>query len=133
MKGMRSKVTKLLPVGARLNACDNGGAKTLRIVSVLNAKTRKGRLASAGVGDMVTVSVLTGRPDMRHKVVHAVIVRQKKEYRRSDGVRVKFEDNSAVVLKDDKGNPKGTMIKGPVAKESVERWPAIGKVASIVL
>ena len=78
-------------------------------------------------------AVKRGRPDMRKQVVYAVIVRQKKEYRRPDGMRIKFEDNSAVVLKDDKGNPKGTIFKGPIAKEVTERWPAIAKVASLVV
>jgi large subunit ribosomal protein L14 len=66
-------------------------------------------------------------------MVYAIIVRQKKEYRRPSGMRIKFEDNAAVVLKDDKGNPKGTIFKGPIAKEASERWPAIAKVASIIL
>ena len=66
-------------------------------------------------------------------VVPAVIVRQKKEYRRPDGTRVCFEDNAAVVLKDEKGSPKGTIFKGPIAKEAAERWPEIAKVASIVI
>ncbi|MBW2993000.1 uL14 family ribosomal protein, partial [Candidatus Woesearchaeota archaeon] len=73
-----------------------------------------------------------GKPDMRKQVVFAVIVRQKKEYRRPNGMRVKFEDNAAVVLKDDKGNPKGTIFKGAIAKEVCERWPAIAKVANII-
>ncbi|MBT5342362.1 50S ribosomal protein L14, partial [Candidatus Woesearchaeota archaeon] len=59
--------------------------------------------------------------------------RQKKEFRRADGTRVKFEDNAAVVLKDNKGNPKGTIFKGPIAKEAAERWPAVAKVASIIV
>jgi large subunit ribosomal protein L14 len=70
---------------------------------------------------------------MRKQVVFAVIVRQKREYRRPDGTRVKFEDNAAVVLKDDKGNPKGTIFKGPIAKEAAGRWPAVSKVASIIV
>ena len=81
---------------------------------------------------MVMASVKRGRPDMRAQVVFAVIVRQKKEFRRPDGMWVKFEDNSAVVLKDDKGNPKGTILKGPVAKEAVDRWPGIAKIAKMV-
>ncbi|MCP4340711.1 MAG: hypothetical protein GY799_17945, partial [Desulfobulbaceae bacterium] len=67
----------------------------------------------------------------RKTVVYAVIVRQKKEYKRPDGTRVSFEDNAAVVLKDEKGNPKGTIFKGPIAKESASRFPAVAKVASI--
>jgi len=65
--------------------------------------------------------------------VFAVIVRQRREYRRPDGTRIKFEDNAAVVLKDDKGNPKGTIFKGPIAKEATTRWPGIAKVASIIV
>ena len=133
MKGIKSSITRGLPVGAIVPSIDNSGAKMLRITSVKGVKTVKGRAASAGVGDLVTASVVKGRPDMRNKVVQAVIVRQKKEFKRPDGLRVKFEDNGAIVLKDDKGNPKGTIFKGPVAKEAVERWPAVGKVANIVL
>ena len=70
---------------------------------------------------------------MRKQVVHAIIVRQKKEYKRTDGSRIKFEDNAVVVLKDEKGNPKGTMFKGAIAKEVCERWPGIAKIASIVV
>jgi len=133
MKGIKANVTRGLQVGSTISTCDNSGAKVIAITSVFGAKTVKGRIASCGVGDMVTATVKSGRPDMRKKVVQAVIVRQSKEYRRPDGTRVKFEDNSAVVLKDEKGNPKGTIFKGPVAKEAVERWSAIGKVANIVL
>ncbi len=133
MKGIKASVTRALPIGAQMQTCDNSGAKVVEIIGVKGAKTRKGRLAAAGVGDMVMVSVVSGRPDMRNKVVPAVVVRQKKEYKRPDGMRVKFEDNSVVVLKDEKGNPKGTIFKGPIAKEAVERWGAVGKVANIVL
>jgi large subunit ribosomal protein L14 len=70
---------------------------------------------------------------MRKQVVFGIIVRQKKEYRRPNGERIKFEDNAAIVLKDDKGNPKGTMFKGPIAKEVADRWPLVAKVASMVL
>ena len=70
---------------------------------------------------------------MRKQVVFAVIVRQKKEYRRADGTRIKFADNAAVVLKDDKGNPKGTILKGPIAKEACDRWPGIAKMAPMIV
>ena len=93
----------------------------------------RGRCALAGIGDLVLVSVVSGRPDMRKQVVPAVIVRQKRSYRRPDGTRIAFMDNAVVVLKDDKGNPKGTLIKGPIAKEVVERWSLIGKIASVVV
>ncbi len=133
MKAVKSKVTRGLPVGANIIACDNSGAKVLEIISVQGYKGVKSRKPSAGVGDMVRAAVKKGRPDMMKQVVYAVIVRQKKEYRRPNGLRIKFEDNAAVVLKDDKGNPKGTIFKGPIAKEAAERWPGVSKVASIII
>jgi large subunit ribosomal protein L14 len=133
MHPLKSNVTRAVPVGSKLEACDNSGAKLIKIFTVVGLKNVKGRLASAGVADLVMGSVLKGRPDMRKQVVFAVIVRQKKEFRRPDGTRLKFEDNAVVVLKDDKGNPKGTVFKGAIAKEACERWPGIAKVASIVV
>lgn len=133
MKAVSARVTRGLPVGCLIEACDNSGAKILRVFSVKGLKTRKGKNPAAAVGDMVMASVIKGKPDMRKQVVFAVIVRQKKEYRRLDGTRIKFEDNSAIVLKDDKGNPKGTLFKGAIAKEACERWPAISKLAKIIV
>ncbi len=133
MLSVKSNITKALPHGAWLDTCDNSGAKVVKIVSVIGSKTTKGRIPSAGVGDLILVAVKKGKPDMRKQVVFAVIVRQKKEFRRKDGTRIKFEDNACVILKDDKGNPKGTMIKGPIAKEAAERWTAVSKTASIIV
>ena len=133
MKAIKSKITRALPVSAEILTCDNSGAKVIRIVSVKGHKTVRGRMPTAGVGDLVMASVKKGKLEMRKTVVPAIIVRQKKEYRRADGTRIKFEDNAAVVLKDDKGNPKGTIFKGPIAKEVAERWPAVAKVANIVV
>jgi len=133
MQAVKAKVTRALPTGARIETCDNSGAKVIKIFSVYRNKTVKGRMQAAGVGDLVMASVIRGKPEMRKQAVLAIIVRQKKEYRRPDGTRVKFEDNSAVVLKDEKGNPKGTIFKGPIAKEATERWPGLAKVAKIVV
>jgi len=133
MKGIKSDVTKGLSVGSRVNTCDNSGAKIIQIYAVKGAKTVKGRVPSAGVGDLVFASIKKGAPGMKKQKVLAIIVRQKKEYMRPDGMRVKFEDNAVVVLKDDKGNPKGTILKGPVAKEAANRWPGVGKIASIIV
>ena len=133
MKAISSKITKGLSVGTLIPTCDNSGAKILKITSVKRAKTVKGRSPSAGVGMMITASVKKGKPDMRKKVVFAVIVRQRKEFRRANGLRVKFEDNAAIVAKDDKGNPKGTIFKGPIAKEACTKWPGIAKVASNIV
>ena len=133
MKSIKAKIPKSLPHGAKLNTCDNSGAKELKVISVKGHKTVKGRMISARVGDLIQASVTKGKPEIRKTVVLAVIVRQKKEYKRMDGTRIKFESNTAVVLKDEKGNPKGTIFKGPIAKEACERWPGIAKLASIVV
>ena len=82
---------------------------------------------------MVLASVRKGNPEMRKQVVFAVIVRQKKEFRRYTGERIKFEDNAAVVVKDEQGNPKGTLIKGPIAKEAALKWPAVSKIAEMII
>lgn len=133
MQPLKARVTRALPAGTQIQTCDNSGAKIIRIFTVMGLKTVKGRLSAAGVGDLVMASVKRGRPDMRKQVVFAVIVRQKKEYRRADGTRIKFEDNSAVILKDEKGTPKGTIFKGPIAKEACDRWPSIAKVAKMIV
>ena len=133
MQSIKAKVCKGLQIGSHIQTCDNSGAKVLKITGVKRYKAVKGRIPKAGVGDLIKATVKKGRPDMRKQVVLAVIVRQKKEFKRPDGMRVKFEDNAVVVLKDDKGNPKGTIFKGPIAKEVVERWPGIAKVANMVV
>lgn len=133
MKGVKARVTRGLPHVANILACDNSGARILRLISVKGGKTVKGRKPAAGVGDKIKCSVVQGKPGMRKQVVECVIVRQRRAYRRRNGLRVKFEDNAAVLLKDELGNPKGTMIKGPIAKEVSERWPMIAKIASKIV
>jgi large subunit ribosomal protein L14 len=132
MKAMTSNVTRVLPIGARLQCVDNTGAREVEIVSVKGYKGVRRRLAIAGVGDMIIVSVKKGTVDMRKEVMTAVVVRQKKEYKRADGLRVKFEDNAAVIISPE-GVLKGSEIRGPVAKEAAERWPGIGSAASTIV
>lgn len=133
MKAVKARIVKSLPHGAEIIACDNSGARILRIVSVKGHKTTLRRAPAAGVGDQIMASVVEGKPGVRKTVVSAVIVRQKKEYRRLNGTRIRFEDNAAVLLKDELGNPKGTVIKGPIAQEVAERWPLVAKIASSIL
>ncbi len=134
MKDIKSRVTRSLPIGAKIEAADNSGAKIIKIVSVKGYKGRTRRIGCCGVADLITATVITGKPDMRHKLVPAIIIRQKKEFTRPDGTKVRFTDNAAIVLKDVKlGLPKGTMIKGPMAKEAAIRWPAAAKTASMIL
>ncbi len=133
MQALKAKISKGLQIGSWLSTCDNSGAKIIKVISVKGQKTVKGRKPKAGVADLILASVKKGKPEMRKEVVFAVIVRQKKEYKRADGTRIKFEDNAAVVLKDDKGNPKGTIFKGAIAKEACERWPGVAKLANIIV
>lgn len=78
MKALTSKVSKSLPIGARLKCVDNTGAREVEIISVKGFKGVRRRLATAGVGDMVVISVKKGTADMRREVTTAVVVRQKK-------------------------------------------------------
>jgi len=133
MKAVSARVTAGLNLGANLIASDNSGAKICRIVSVKKGKGKKGRQGKARVADWVKVSVRKGMPDMKGKVFDAVVIRQKQPYRRLNGERIAFEDNAVALLKDEKGNPKGTQIKGPIAREVLERWPSVAKIASIVV
>jgi large subunit ribosomal protein L14 len=133
MKSVKANITRCINFGAQIPTCDNSGAKVIKIYGRMGAKMRKGRMGSCGVGDLVLASVVKGKPEMRKQTVMAVIVRQRKEYRRPDGTRIQFEDNAAVVVKDDKGNPKGTILKGPIAKEAIDRWGNISKIASIIV
>jgi large subunit ribosomal protein L14 len=132
MKAISARATRGLNVGSVVDACDNSGARIVRIVSVIRAHTRKGRQTPARIADLVRVSVRKGDPKMKGEVFEAVIVRQKKPWRRLTGERVCFTDNAVVLLKDIKGNPKGTQVKGPVAREIQERWKEVSKLASVV-
>ena len=128
----RRKVVTGLQVGSYVKVSDNSGAKVAMIIGVPGYHGRLRRIPPAGVGDMVVVTVKKGTPEMRHQVVRAVVIRQKKPFRRPDGTWVAFEDNAVVIVTED-GAPKGSEIRGPVAREVVERWPRIGNVASIVV
>lgn len=132
MKPVKARITRALAVGSYLICADNTGAKLLQVIAVFGYKGVRRRHPAAGVGNMISVTVKEGTVKMRKQVSRAVIIRQRAEYRRKNGMRVKFEDNAAVLV-NEKGEPKGTGIKGPVAKEVVERFSYIGKIANIVV
>ncbi|CDR96873.1 ribosomal protein L14p/L23e, putative [Babesia bigemina] len=90
------------------------------------------RLPSAAVGDMVLATVKKGKPDLRKKVHPAVIVRQRKAWRRREGYFIYFEDNAGVIV-NPKGEMKGSAITGPVAKECAELWPKISAAAPSIV
>ena len=132
MKAISARATRGLNIGARLEACDNSGARIVKIVSIKKTGGRKGRQVPVKIADWIKVSVRKGNPEMKGEVFDAVLVRQKKPWKRKTGERVCFKDNAVVLLKDDKGNPKATLIKGPIAREVQERWKEVAKIASVV-
>src|SRR3989344_8864878 len=132
MKAIGAKATAGVNIGSMMVACDNSGARIVRITGVKGGKTRQRTQQYAKIADHVKVSVRAGKPDMKGQVFDAVIVRMKKPYRRKTGERVAFEDNAVALLKDDQ-HPKGTQIKGPVAREIQERWKEVSKIADFVL
>lgn len=133
MKAVTADISKGIHLGTRLVCADNSGAKELELIAVKTYKGKLRRLPKAGVGDVIICSVKKGKEKVRKTVVYAVIVRQKKEYRRADGERVKFADNAAVLVNPKTFEPQGTEIRSVIAKEVVERFSPIGKIASIVL
>jgi large subunit ribosomal protein L14 len=133
MKAVTARTTRGLNIGCKVIAADNSGARIVKIVSVKKGKTSKGTQQYAKIADQVKISVRAGKPEMKGEVFDAIVIRIKKPFKRLTGERVMFEDNAVALLKDDKGNPKGTQIKGPVAKEVAERWKAVGKIAQFVL
>ena len=126
------RTVRALNCGSRMRCIDNSGAKIAEIVAVKGYRGTRGRSPSATIGDMVVVTVKEGSPEYRKKMAKAIITSQKKEYRRPNGLKIKFEENTCVIV-DDEGNPKGSEIKSAVAKEAIERWSALGKIASIVV
>jgi large subunit ribosomal protein L14 len=100
---------------SRLNVADNSGAKKVMCIRVLGGTNKR----YATVGDIIVVSVKSAIPNApvkKGEVHRAVVVRTKKEIRRPDGTYIKFDENAAVIL-DNQGEPRGTRIFGPVARE----------------
>ncbi len=132
MKALKANVTRAISTGTMLECADNTGAKKLGLISVMGYHGKKGRLGRTGVGDVIICSVKKGTKKWRKQVVKALIIRQKKEYRRANGIRIKFEDNAAIIV-NEKTEPQGSQIKGPVAREVTDRFLTIGKIASFVV
>ena len=109
----------MIQVESTLKSADNTGAKKLVCIKVLGGSWRK----YANIGDVIVCSVKQAAPGGMVKkgdVVRAVVVRSKKGVRRADGSYIKFDENAAVIINDDK-NPKGTRIFGPIARELREK------------
>jgi len=105
----------MIQTESRLRVADNTGAKELLCIRVLGGSTRR----YANIGDVIVAAVKDATPGgvvKKGEVVKAVIVRSVKGMRRADGSYIRFDENAAVIIKEDK-NPKGTRIFGPVARE----------------
>ena len=102
-----------------INVADNTGAKSVKVIRILGGSFRR----SGGIGDIIVASVRAATPGgvvKKGEVVKCVIVRTLKSQKRQDGTHIRFDDNAGVIIDKD-GNPRGTRIFGPVARELRER------------
>ena len=121
----------MIQMQSMLAVADNSGARKVQCIKVLGGSKRR----YAGLGDVIVCSVKEAAPNGQVKkgdVVRCAIVRVKKEVRRKDGSYIKFDENAAVIINEDK-NPKGTRIFGPVARELRENYMKIVSLAPEVL
>ena len=118
--------------GSKIFITDNSGAKIAQIINVDRSGNRLRRLPKATVGSLVTVTVKRGASQLRGTILKAVIVRQKRIYRRIDGTRLCFEDNAGVLIAPD-GTPRGTEIRGPISRESAELYPRLASISSLII
>ncbi len=105
---------------SRLKVADNTGAREILVIQVLGGS----RIRYGSIGDVVVATVKLATPHgavSKSEIVHAVIVRVAKEWRREDGSYIRFDENAAVILDTDGRNPRGTRIFGPVARELREK------------
>lgn len=122
----------MIQLRSMLKVADNSGAKIIQVINVLGGTRRRyGQL-----GDIIVAAVKKAEPRKivkKHDKVKAVLIRQRKEFKRPDGSYIRFDDNAAVILGDGK-EPKGTRILGPVAKELKEKgFTTIAMMASELL
>lgn len=111
-----------------LKSADNTGAKKLQCIRVLGGYKKR----YAGIGEIITAVVKEAIPHSQVKkseIVHAVVVRTRKETRRKDGTTIRFDDNAAVIVDQKTKEPRGTRIFGPIAREIKER--GFAKIASL--
>jgi large subunit ribosomal protein L14 len=126
------RIARGLPIGAKIICADNSGARELQIITVFGYKGKLRKLGKAGVGDRVNVAVTKGKQELRKQVLQAIVVRQRKPYRRPDGTWMQFEDNAAVLIKPG-GEPQGSELRGPMAREVTLKWPRVAAIASKIV
>merc|ERR1711966_115211 len=93
---------------------------------------RLNRMPAASLGDMILATVKKGKPELRKKVLLAVVIRQRRAWRRKDGTFIYFEDNAGVIV-NDRGEMKGSAIQGPVGKECADNYPKIASAAPSIV
>jgi len=134
-RGIRKFIPRMsrgLPIGAKILCADNSGAKELQVITVFGYKGKLRKIGKAGIGDMINVSVTKGKQELRKQVLQAVVVRQKQQFRRPDGTWMQFEDNAAVLVKPG-GEPQGSELRGPMAREVTLKWPRVAAIASKIV
>jgi large subunit ribosomal protein L14 len=132
MVGSRKSYTPGIQHMTMVKVADNSGAKEALVIGVYGYRGHLRRVPYANISDLVTVSVRKGSPEVRKQKFKAVVIRQRMPFRRDDGVWISFEDNAVVIVNPD-GTPKGTEIRGPVAREAMERWPKLAGLATVVI
>lgn len=118
----------MIQLRSKIKVADNTGARIVECIRVLGGYRKR----YATIGDVITASVKVATPHMPTKksdIVRAVIVRTKKEIRRKDGTCLRFNENACVIIDKEKGEPKGTRIFGPIAREVKQR--GYSKIASL--
>ncbi len=124
---------KTLVPGAMITCADNSGAYQFMMIHVIGKTDgRHGKMSAAGVGDLVSASVKKGTATYLKKPVRVVIIRQRSQIRRANGMRLKFEDNAGIMVGED-NLPVGTEVKGAMAREVVERFVKVAGVASRIV
>jgi large subunit ribosomal protein L14 len=133
MKGFSSKITKTFIPSSVIHCADNSGAYEFRMIHIIGKTGGKhGRLSAAGVGDIISASVIKGTATYLKKPARVIIIRQKAPIRRANGMRVRFEDNAAIMVNEE-NLPIGTEVKGAMAREVVERFIKVAGVASRIV
>ncbi|MCI2414623.1 MAG: 50S ribosomal protein L14 [Candidatus Aramenus sp.] len=132
MLGSRKARTPGIQNYTRVVVSDNSGGKEAVVIGVYGYRGVLRRVPFANVGDLVMVSVRKGTPEVRKQKFKAVVIRQRMPFRRPDGTWIAFEDNAVVIVNPD-GTPKGTEVRGPVAREAAERWPKVASLATLVI
>lgn len=134
MKALNYHMTKRLHTGSVLEIIDNSGATKVKIVGVKRYGGVKNRYPKAGIGDIIIGTVISGKPQLKHTIVPVAVTQQRGTFKRADGTVIRFSTNAGVVLKDvESGEPKGSIVKEPVAKEAIDRFSKIGKISKVVI